>query len=177
MADAEGARRNGLDARIRWLRLDWPALTTMLEIPVFLIVLWVMIEAALQGLVHVRKSLAALGGESVASGARAAMMEYRAVTGEWPRSDREAGFQDTQDQSSRFSAVTIRSGGAVDVTYSSSDAGLAGKVLSIQAWQVDGSERPVAWLCGHARRAPLAATSEDRTTFTDDELPSTCRAR
>jgi hypothetical protein len=177
MADAEGMVRNGLDARIRWLKLEWPALTTMLEIPIFLIVLGVMIEAGSQGLVHVRKSLGALEGESVATGARIAMMEYRAVAGEWPRSNREAGFADTYVPSSRLSAMAIRSDGAVDVTFSGADAGLAGKVLSMHAWQVEGSELPVVWLCGHARRAPLVVTSADRTTLTDDELPSTCRAR
>ncbi len=176
-SDADGTGKNVLDDRIRWLRLEWPALTTMLEIPIFLTILGIMIEAGSQGLVHVRKSLGALEGESVATGARVAMMEYRAVAGEWPQSNFEAGFADTQGSSSRLTAVTIRYDGAVDVTFSDADAAMAGQVLSVRAWQGDGIGLPVSWSCGHARRAPLVVTSADRTTLTDDELPSTCRAR
>ena len=176
-SEANGTGRSVLDDRIRWLRLEWPASTTMLEIPIFLIVLGIMIQVGLQGLVHVRKSLAALEGESVATGARAAMMEYRAVVGEWPRSNAEAGFEDAHVPLSRISAVTIRSGGAVDVTFSGAEAVLAHQVLSVRAWQGEESALPVAWSCGHAHSAPPVLTSADRTTLTDDELPSTCRAR
>src|SRR5258706_5376942 len=123
----------------------------MLEIPIFLTILGIMIEAGSQGLVHVRKSLGALEGESVATGARVAMMEYRAVAGEWPQSNFEARFADTQGSSSRLTAVTIRYDGAVDVTFSDADAAMTGCALSVRAQPGDMLGAAPFWSCRATR--------------------------
>ena len=58
-----------MKAHIRWLRTEWPTSTTMLEIPIYLLL-------------------------SVMTGPRVTMMEYRAVTGAWPTSNSQAAFSD-----------------------------------------------------------------------------------
>jgi hypothetical protein len=115
---------------------------------------------------------------AVMAGPKIAMMEYRAVTGAWPASNQVAGYPSPEaTQWSRIGSAAIRDG-AVDFTLSGHAAVNVGKVVTIRAWEgPDAGASPVAWLCGHARAALLAADSDDRTTLRDEELPSPCRDR
>jgi type IV pilus assembly protein PilA len=113
------------------------------------------------------------------SGPRVSMMEYRAVTGTWPSSNERAAFSaPSAEKANPQTTGVIRDGGAVDYTMRDRANDLAGRVLSIRAWQSPGvGETPVAWLCGHARAMAMSAASVDRTTLSDAELPSPCRTR
>jgi type II secretory pathway pseudopilin PulG len=160
----------GMDVRVRWLQLQKPVTTTMLELLVCLGVMGAMIAVAAHSMYRVQQHLRVLEAVFLMSGPKIAMMEYRAVTGIWPSP--YAG------QDSVLPTETLREGGAVDYTLSARANDLAGKVLTIRAWQGAGAgDVPVAWLCGRARAAPLIAAGDDRTTLRDDELPSPCRAR
>src|SRR5271169_6529319 len=75
---------HGLQFRIRWLRIQWPTLTTLLEIPVVLLVIFFVLGVSFRSLSHMWSSLSALEAVSEVPGAEIAMMEHRAVVGEWP---------------------------------------------------------------------------------------------
>jgi type IV pilus assembly protein PilA len=169
----------GMDVRVRWLRLQKPASTTMLELLVCLGVMGAMISVAAHSMHRVQTHLRVLEAVFLMAGPKTAMMEYRAVTGIWPSPNERAPFSSAHaEQESLLPTETLREGGAVDYTLSARANDLAGKVLTIRAWQgTVAGDVPVAWLCGRARAAPLIAAGEDRTTLGDDELPSPCRAR
>jgi hypothetical protein len=98
-------------------------------------------------------------------------MEFHAVTGAWPSSALVL-------PKSPAGSEEIREGGAVDFTLSARAGNAAGKIVTFRAWQNSGAaDLPVAWLCGHARATPLIASGIDKTTLTDEELPSPCRER
>src|SRR5215813_9135805 len=83
-----------MNTRIRWLRTEWPTITTMLEIPIYLVVLGAMSLVSVYSYVYARRHLHVMEALSVMTGPRATMMEYRAVTGAWPTSNNQAGFSD-----------------------------------------------------------------------------------
>jgi type IV pilus assembly protein PilA len=168
-----------MDVRVRWLRLQKPASTTMLELLVCLAVMGAMISVAAHSMHRVQQHLRVLEAVLLMSGPETAIMEYRAVTGLWPSSNEHAPFSSPHaEQESVLPTETLREGGTVDCTFSARANDIAGKVLTIRAWQGAGAgDVPVAWLCGRARAAPLIAAGDDRTTLGDDELPSPCRAR
>jgi type IV pilus assembly protein PilA len=167
-----------MDVRVRWLQIERPTSTTMLELLVCLSVMGVMILAAVRGWHRASQHLDVMEAVSVMTGPKIAMMEYRAVTGIWPTSNERAARSAPEIvRGSRLSAEAIRDGGAVDFTLSDRVNINAGKVITFRAWQGPGvGDVPVAWLCGHARASWLAPASGDRTTLRDDELPSPCRA-
>jgi type IV pilus assembly protein PilA len=168
-----------MDVRVRWLQIERPTPTTMLELVVCLSVMGVMILVAVRSWHHAWQHLDVMEAVSVMSGPKTAMMEYRAVTGIWPTSNERAAYSLPEIAlGSRLSAEVIRDGGAVDFTLSDRVNVNKGKVVTFRAWQGPGAgDVPVAWLCGHARAARLAAASDDRTTLRNDELPSPCRVR
>jgi type IV pilus assembly protein PilA len=168
-----------MDVRVRWLRLENAADTTMLELLVCLGVMGAMIWVAAHGMHRVSQHLYVLEAVFLMSGPRVAMMEYRAVTGSWPSSNERAAFSTpSAEKANPRTTGVMRDGGALDYTMPDRANDLAGKVLSIRAWQSPGvGETPVAWLCGHARAMPMSAASVDRTTLSDAELPSPCRTR
>jgi type IV pilus assembly protein PilA len=163
-----------MNARIRWLRTERPTNTTMLEIPVYLVVLGVLGVVAAHSEASAQRHLRVIEGLALVSGARLSMMEYRAVTGDWPASNAEAGFSDASTMAQdRVSSVQIRADGAVDVTFA--QATLNGKVLSVRAATQPHSGQPVVWGCGHARLLVGTIAAPDRTTLADADLPSPCR--
>jgi hypothetical protein len=167
-----------MDARMRWLQLDGPPTTTMLELPIYLAIMGAMSLVATHSFERIQQHLRVMEAVSIMTGPKTAMMEYQAVTGVWPLSNEQAGYSDTSlVKEGRLRSVLIREGGAVDVTFSSRAGDLVGKVLSVRAWQGPTTDLPVAWRCGHARVTPLAAAAVDQTTLSDDELPSFCRGR
>jgi type IV pilus assembly protein PilA len=168
-----------MDVRVRWVRLLKPTSTTMLELLVCLAVMGAMISVAAHSMHRVQQHLRVLEVVFLMSGPKIAMMEYRAITGIWPSSNERASFSSPYaGQESVPPTETLREGGTVDYILSAHANDLAGKVLTIRAWQgAGGGDVPVAWLCGRARAAPLIAADDDRTTLGDDELPSPCRAR
>lgn len=167
-----------MDARVRRLQIEWPTATTMLELPIYLAIVGAMALAATHGFVHVQQGLNVLEVVSLATGPRVASMEYHAVTGAWPASNEQAGYSaGSLMTQGRLQSVLIREGGALDFMFSSGTGGLAGKVISVRAWEGPEAGLPVAWLCGRARVPPLVAVSMDRTTPGDDELPLPCRRR
>jgi hypothetical protein len=168
-----------MDVRVRWLRLQKPASTTMFELLVCLGVMGAMISVAAHSMHRVQQHLRVLEAVFLMSGPKTAMMEYRAVTGIWPSSNEHAPFSSPRTgRESVLPTETLREGGAVDYILSARAGDLAGKVVTIRAWQGAGAgDAPVAWLCGRARAAPLIAAGNDRTTLRDDELPSPCRSR
>jgi type II secretory pathway pseudopilin PulG len=154
------------------------ALTTMLELPICLAVMGAMIAVSAQSFGRAQPRLNVLSALSIMAAPRIAMMEYRAVNGAWPTSNEQTAYDPHLTVRDRLSSVSIRAGGAVDVTFSDRIPELAGKVLTFRAWQASAAEDPaIAWPCGHAGATPLVASSEDRTTLSDDELPSSCRAQ
>jgi Pilin (bacterial filament) len=165
-----------MDARVRWLQIRWPTTTTMLELPISLGIIGAMALVAAHSYVRVQQRLYVLDAVSMAAGPTVGMMEYRAVTGEWPASNEQAGYSaESLMKGGQVESALIRNGGAVDLTFSSRAGDVAGKVLTLRAWQAGDAGLPVAWRCGHAGLPPLAATAVDRTTLSEDELLSTCR--
>lgn len=166
-----------MDVRTRWLQVEWPVPTAMIELLVCLIIAGAMVGVAARGAHRIAGRLGVLEAVGFMSVAKVSMMEFRAVTGEWPASSERAQSPGQHIvQGSRLAAEAIRGGGAVDYVFSAKEIDLAGKMLTFRAWQNAGStDAPVAWLCGHASAMSMIAASEDRTTLSDDELPSPCR--
>jgi hypothetical protein len=161
--------------RLRWESLDSPAL---IEFLICLLVIGIMTWVAVRGMPRIQQRLYVLGAILLASPPKIAMMEYRAATGVWPDSDASASQSSVQTHRGKWiDAEAIRPGGAVDFRFSSRTNEIAGKTVTFRAWQTTGeSDLPVVWLCGRAVTRPLIASSEDRTTLDDAELPSPCRA-
>jgi hypothetical protein len=159
-----------MNARIRWLRTEWPTSTTMLEMGL----------VGIFGCVYAQRHLHVMDAVFLMAGPRAIMMEYKAVTGAWPISNVQAGFSDAMFRTPdpdlyRVNSVQIREGGAVDFEFSR--GALKGKTLSIRAWERSGPGLPVEWICGRANSPPgTAARALDRTTVSTEDLPSPCRA-
>lgn len=152
----------------------------MLELPIYLLILGAMGVVAVFGYVYAQRHLRVMEAISLMAGPRTTMMEYRAVTGTWPRSNRQAAFSDAmfttrQRDLYRVTSVQIREAGAVD--FGLSRGALAGKVLTIRAWERPGPGLPVGWLCGHAPSLPGTTAAADQTTLSNEDLPSPCRAR
>jgi Tfp pilus assembly protein PilE len=168
-----------MDVRVRWLLIDKPASTVMIELLVCLTIMGAMTLVAARSWQHASPRLDVMDAVAVMTGPKIAMMEYRAVTGAWPASNQLAGYTSTETAPwGRIGSMAIRDGGAVDFTLSGRAAVNVGKVVTIRAWEGPGAGAvPVAWLCGHARTGLLAAASDDRTSLRDEELPSPCRGR
>jgi Pilin (bacterial filament) len=176
MVRLKGGR--GMDARVRWLQVRWPTTTTMLELPIYLGIVGAMALVGAHSFMRAQQHLHVLEAVSMAAGPTVGMMEYRAVTGDWPASNEQVGYSaGSLIKGGRLESALIREGGAVDLTFSSSAGDLAGKVLTFRAWEGGDAGLPVAWSCGHAGVPPLAATTVDRTTLSEVELSSTCRGR
>src|SRR5262249_50050421 len=168
-----------MDTRIRWLRSEWPTSTTMLEIPIYLLVVGAMGLVAVHSYVYAQRHLHVMEALSVMTGPRVTMMEYRAVTGTWPTSNGQSGFSDAifkenDHELYRVNSVQIREGGAIEVKFSRGV--LKEKVVSVRASEQPGPGLPVEWTCGRARTLPGTTATTDRTTITDNDLPSPCRA-
>lgn len=151
----------------------------MLEIPVYLLVLGAMGLVGVFGYVRAQRHLNAMEAVLLMAGPRTTMMEYRAVTGVWPASNSQTGFSDATFRTGdrelyRVNSVRIREAGAVDFGFSR--GALKGKVLTIRAWGQASPGLPVQWLCGHATSLPGATAAADRTTLSNEDLPSPCRA-
>src|SRR5215472_3877682 len=132
----------------------------MLEIPIYLLVVGAMWLVTVYGYAYAQHHLHVMDALSVVAGPRVAMMEFRAVTGVWPRSNAEAGFSDAMFKGGdrdlyRVNSVQIREGGAIDIGFSR--GALKGKVLSIRGWQGRSPGLPIEWTCGHA--LPLPGTT------------------
>jgi len=167
-----------MDARVRWLQVRWPTTTTMLELPICLGIMGAMALVGAHSFIRVQQHLHVLEAVSLAAGPTVGMMEYRAVTGDWPASNEQAGYSaGSLMKGGRLESALIRDGGAVDLTFSSRAGDVAGKVLTFRAWEGGDAGLPVAWSCAHAGVPPLATTTVDRTTLSEDELSSTCRGR
>jgi hypothetical protein len=167
-----------MNTRIRWLRTEWPTSTTMLEIPIYLLVLGAMSLVSVFSYVDAQRHLHVMEALSVMTGPRVTLMEYRAVTGTWPASNSQAGFSDTMFKGNgsdlyRVNSVQIREGGAIDFKFSR--GALKGKVVSIRASDQPSPGLPVKWTCGHALTLPGTTAAADQTTVTYNDLPSPCR--
>jgi hypothetical protein len=152
----------------------------MLEFVICLLVFGVMGFVAVRSDLYAQRHLHAMEALSLMSGARATMMEYRAVRGTWPTSNRQAGFADAmlspsdRDQYG-MNSVQIREGGAIDVAFVRGP--LKGKVVSIRASERPAAGLPVEWTCGYAATPPNTTSPPDHTTIADSDLPSPCRSR
>jgi type II secretory pathway pseudopilin PulG len=147
----------------------------MLELSVCLTVMGALLAVAAHSFARAQQHVNVMEAVFMMEGPKIAMMEYRAVTGYWPATNEQAAYKPLTGN--RLSSVMIRPGGAVDITFSNRIPELSGKVLTIRAWQASpASALATAWPCGHAGAMPLIAASVDKTTFSDDELPSPCRA-
>jgi hypothetical protein len=167
-----------MDARVRWLQVRWPTTTTMLELPICLGIIGAMALVGVHSFTRVQQHLHVLEAVSMAVGPTIGMMEYRAVTGEWPASNEQAGYStESLIKGGRLESALVRDGGAVDLTFSNRADDLAGRVITLRAWEGGDAGLPVAWSCGHASVPPLAAAAVDQTTLSEDELLSTCRGR
>jgi type IV pilus assembly protein PilA len=169
----------GMDVRVRWLLLERPTPWFMLELLVCLLVMGAMTWAAAREFPRILQHLRVMETVSLVSEATTNMMEYRAVTGIWPASSERAPISSAYTLvSGLIGSAVIREEGAVDYTLSTRAGNAAGNIVTFRAWQNSGAaDLPLAWLCGHARATPLVASGADKTTLTDDELPSPCRAR
>jgi len=176
-ADLERPKK--MNTRIRWLQTEWPTSTTMLEIPIYLLVLGAMGLVAIYSYVYAQRHLHVMEALSVIAGPRVTMMEFRAVTGAWPSSNTQAGFSDASFSGRdrdlyRLNSVQIREGGAIDFAFGR--GALKPKVLSIRAWEGLSPGLPIEWTCGHALSLPGTTATADQTTLSDEDLPSPCRA-
>lgn len=157
-----------MDVRVRGLLLEKAAPSFMLELLVCLLVMGTVTLAATRGIPRIFQRLYVMETVSLSSAPTIDMMEYRAVTGEWPSLNTRVSGD----------AGVIREGGAVDYAISARAGDVAGKIVTFRAWQLPGAaDLPVVWLCGHAGTTPMTAAGVDRTTLIDNELPSPCRAR
>jgi hypothetical protein len=160
-----------MDVRVRWLLLEKPAPSFIHELLVCLLVIGAMTLVAARAAPRILQHLHVLDAVYLSSTYISDLMEFRAVTGAWPSPALvlpkiPAGGEE------------ITEGGALDFTLSARAGTAAGKIVTFRAWQSSGSaDLPVAWLCGHARATPLIASGIDKTTLTDEELPSPCRER
>jgi hypothetical protein len=169
-----------MNVRERWLRLGNQAPTNLLELAVCLCIFVAMTGVAAHTVGRVEQHVRVLEAVSLASGSRIAMMETHAVTGEWRASslDLLSGKGGNFIGRMRLELKAMREGGAIDYQFSDRAGDLSGRVLTFRAWQAPGTgESPVAWLCGHASAVAMTAASDDRTTLSEVELPSPCRAR
>jgi hypothetical protein len=164
-----------MDARVRWLQVRSPTSTTMLELPICLIVIGAMVLVAIHNFARAQQHLRVLEAVSLSAGPTVMMTEFHAVTGTWPASNEQSGY--LSGSMGRLQSAQIREGGAVDLTFSTYAGEVAGKVLTFRAWEGPDSGLPVAWSCGHSGVPPLSTTTVDRTTLSDDELSLTCRSR
>jgi Tfp pilus assembly protein PilE len=167
-----------MDARMRWMQVEWPTTTTMLELPICLTIMGAMALVATHSFVQLQQRLYVLEAVSIMTGPKTAMMEYHAMTGNWPVSNEQAGYSaESLMKEGRLRSVLIREGGAVDITFSRRAGDSVDKVLSIRAWQGPSPDLPAAWHCGRrASVTSLAAAAPDQTTLSDDEIPSPCRS-
>jgi hypothetical protein len=164
-----------MNVRERWLRLGRQAPTTLLELAVCLCIFVAMTGVAAHTVGRVEQHLRGLEAIAMMSAAKIAMTETHAVTGEWQTPNEPA---QKIERGSRLGVTGMREGGAIDYEFPDQAGDLSGRVLTLRAWQGPGAgETPVAWLCGHASAMAMTAASEDRTTLSDVELPSPCRAR
>jgi hypothetical protein len=160
-----------MDVRVRWLVLESPDSSFIHELLVCLLVIGAMTLAAARAAPRILQHLHVLDAVYLSSAPIVDLMEFRAVTGAWPPSTLVL-------PKSPAGSEAIREGGAIDFTLSARAGNAAGKIVTFRAWQSSGAaDLPVAWLCGHARATPLIATSTDKTTLIDEELPSPCRER
>jgi hypothetical protein len=166
----------GIVVRTRWLRAARLTTTTLLEIFVSLTVMAVCIPVAVRSFLDAKTHMAVIQGVFLAQDAKVAMIEYRAVVGDWPACNSAAGYDDPRLHSNRYGTAGIRAGGAVDFRFPHDGTVLADRVVSIRAWQGPDSASPTSWLCAHAGSRVLTAASADRTTVRDRDLPSSCRA-
>src|SRR5262249_52623444 len=128
-----------MNARIRWLRSQWPTSTAMSGVPVYLLVMGTMAVVAIHGYVYAQRHLYVEDALSIMTGPGVTMMEYRAVSGAWPPSDSHAvPVADAASMSAlgvhRVSSVHLRTGGAMDFSFSGKPPG----VLTIRAWTPPG---------------------------------------
>jgi hypothetical protein len=168
-----------MNTRTRWLRSEWPTSTTMLELPVYLLVVGAMALVGVSSYAYARRHMQVMEALSIMAGARVTMMEFKAVTGVWPKSNGEAGFSDAMFKAGdpdfrRVNEVQIRDGGAVDFRFGRE--ALKHRVLSIRAWQGRSPGLPVEWICGHPLALPGTSAAADQTTVSEADLPSPCRA-
>jgi hypothetical protein len=160
-----------MDVRVRWLLLEKPASSFIHELLVCVLVIGAMTLVAARAGTRILQHLHVLDAVYLSSAPVIDLMEFRAVTGAWP-------YPALVLPGSPAGNETIREGGAIDFTLSARAGNAAGKTVTFRAWQNSGAaDLPVAWLCGHARATPLTASGIDKTTLTDDELPSPCRER
>jgi Pilin (bacterial filament) len=165
-----------MEVRMHWSRLDGSESPALLEFLICLFVIGIMTWVAARSMHRIQQHLYVLEAVFLASASEIAMMEYRATEGVWPDSNESVSLD--SEQTHWIDAQAIRAGGAVDFRFSRRANEIAGKAVTFRAAQESGAtDLPVVWLCGRARRGPLAAASEDRTTLDDPELPSPCRAR
>lgn len=161
-----------------WLQVDRPPGATLLEIPICLLVVLVMASIAVSTFATVRRHLAALDAVAVASGTRVSMTEYRAVTGRWPASNREAGIVEATAEyigSGRVRGIAVRPDGAVDVGFGRD--GTTDRIVSLRAWEGASAESPVGWVCADSAAPRGTMLAPDHTTMTAADLPSPCRTR
>ena len=167
-----------MDAPARWLRVEWPMTTMMLELLLASSIAGAMVLVAIQSNRHLQQRVQMLDGLSLGAGPKVAMMEYRAMTGMWPLSNEAAGYIAAPARGQgRVRSMSIRANGAVDITFSNYAAEMEGKILTLRAWQGLDPGLPVAWSCGRSSAAPLTPHATDRTTLRDDQLLSPCRGR
>jgi hypothetical protein len=149
-----------MNVRERWLRLGRQAPTTLLELAICLCIFVAMTAVAARSWGRAQQRVRVLEAVFLMLPSEMAMMETHAATGEW-----------------HLGVTAMREGGAIDYKFPDRAGDLSGRVLTFRAWQGPGAETPVAWLCGHASAMSMTAASDDRTTLSDAELPSPCRAR
>jgi type IV pilus assembly protein PilA len=168
-----------MDVRVRWLLLEKPASSFMLELLACFLVIGAMTLTAALGVPRIAQHLYVLDAVFLSSAPITDMMESHAVTGAWPTSNARGPVSAAVIPARSLSGTeAIREGGAFDYTLFARGGTVSEKILTFRAWQNSGdSGLPVAWRCGHARAPPLIAAGSDKTTLTDDELPSPCRAR
>jgi pilin len=167
-----------MNLRMRWLRLRSPTSTVMLELPICLAIMGVVTVVGVDSTRLIQPRLRVLEAATMAGGATTRMMEYRAESGDWPASSQQAAFATSIPESNpRLKAITIRAGGAVDVSFADKLASLGGKTLSVRAWQGTSADLPVVWRCGSSRSDPLRPSATDQTTLSKDQLPSMCRSQ
>src|SRR5258706_688339 len=159
------------------LRADWPSVTTIIELPVCLLVIGALSLVGVNGFLTTRHRLQGVEAILLAGRPIAAMTEYHAVTGVWPASNEQASYVLTGGESGRrVQTIGIRAGGAADVTFSDLAGALARRRISFRAWQSADAALPIVWRCGRAPAPAGFEAAPDGTTVAASDLPSACRS-
>lgn len=134
---------------------------TLIELMIVVAIIGILSAIAIPAYQDYTKRAHISEGLSLASGPKAAVSEYYATQGTWPKNNASAGLDSaTQLGGNAVKSVAVGSGGVITVTFNSKVAS-GDPVLKLTPTASGGS---IKWRCGG-----------NNTTVSDKYLPANCR--